>query len=361
MTEWDDSPPNQWKAEMAPLFAFYGLGLQGWDASHHFVASMPRMGGGWPNMYSYVTETPAYMGQFPALAFAVAKGHITEGPLIAARRFSLSQIFQGIDMFSVSPTPNEALAVGRVTATIADGLDASIAEPLDGGWDEANKIIHSATGELTWDYGNKVVTLGAAKTEAVIGFAGGNTYDLPGVTVSVTTPFVSLIFTPLDDVPLIQSSQILITAIARDQQTGAVYGPDGGTLTAVGGPPLLLEPVQASITFKGAPISTATVVDMYGVPQTTPVEQSGNTIQIDGRYATYYYEVTRPAPDAGISVALTSDAGVASSDGGADAGTDGGASAKKVRAKGCGCGAAPAGAAAWVVALALTRRRRTRR
>jgi hypothetical protein len=357
MTEWDQSPPNQWKAEMAPLFAFYGMGLQGWDASHHFAASMPRMGGGWPNMYSYVTETPAYMGQFPALAFAVAKGHVTEGPLVAARRFSLAEIFQGVDAFASPPTPNEALAVGRVTAKVADGLDASIAEDLDGGWDQTDKVIHSATGELTWDYGNKVVTLGAAKTEAIVGFAGGGTFDLPGVTVNITTPFVSLIFTPLDDVPLVSSTRILITAIARDQQTGAVYGADGGTLTAVGGPPLLLEPVQASITFKGAPIASAIVVDMYGVPQAEPVEQNGNTIQIDGRYATYYYEVTRAVPDAGPAAADggASDAGT-SSEGGSDAGEG------RVRVrKGCGCNGISAGAFAWGVLLAGLMRRHGRR
>ena len=58
MTEWTVLPPNQWKAEIAPLFAFYGMGLQGWDASFHFAGGRPRMGGGWPNMSSYVTETP---------------------------------------------------------------------------------------------------------------------------------------------------------------------------------------------------------------------------------------------------------------------------------------------------------------
>jgi len=32
MTEWTQKPPNQWKAEISPLLAFYGMGLQGWDA-----------------------------------------------------------------------------------------------------------------------------------------------------------------------------------------------------------------------------------------------------------------------------------------------------------------------------------------
>jgi len=44
--------------------AFYGLGLQGWDASFHFIQSGTRLGDGWPGMSSYATDTPAYLGQF---------------------------------------------------------------------------------------------------------------------------------------------------------------------------------------------------------------------------------------------------------------------------------------------------------
>ena len=59
------------KREIAPLFAFYGMGLQGWDASYHFAANGPRIGDGWPHLGSYVSDTPHYIGQFPALAFAI--------------------------------------------------------------------------------------------------------------------------------------------------------------------------------------------------------------------------------------------------------------------------------------------------
>ena len=88
MTEWTQKPPNQWKAEIAPLMAFYGMGLQGWDALYHFAGSRSHMGDGWPGMSSYVTETPHYIGQFPALAFAIYNGHFDEGPVVAARRLA---------------------------------------------------------------------------------------------------------------------------------------------------------------------------------------------------------------------------------------------------------------------------------
>ncbi|MHC4566947.1 MAG: hypothetical protein ACYTE3_14470, partial [Planctomycetota bacterium] len=243
MTEWTQLPPNQWKAEIAPLFAFYGMGLQGWDASYHFAASRAYMGNGWPSMRSYVTCTPHYLGQFPALAFAVYNNHFDEGDIISARRLSTADIFAGIDalgqkrglvgydqneLLAHGQTPVEALAIGRVTLKVEDAQPSSHLGDLSPYWNRQAQTITSNTGQLTWDYGRRVVTVHSDKTQGVIGFAGGGVFDLPGVTVEVgPTSFVSLLFTPLDDRPLIESEHILITAMAQDKQYGTVYNEDG--------------------------------------------------------------------------------------------------------------------------------------
>jgi len=307
LSEWSMSPPNEWKAECAPLVVFYGMGLQGWDAVIHFASSLPRMGSGWPGHArgpgSFVTETPAYLGQFPALAFAIHNGHIQEGDIAAGRRLDLDTIFSGIDALSrdiptgAFPgeqnvyTPLEVGAIGRVTFRAPDSSSDRVS--WDTWWDQGRETVESLTGEHLWDYGDEVVLVRSEKTQAVIGRAGGGIYDLPGLWVTVDTPFVSLIFTPLDDRPLIESGRILVTALARDRQWGTGYSPDGTQLLEVGGPPLLLEPVQAAITFLGEPIESAQVVDIHGVPTGVEVARAGNTITIDGRYQAYYYEVRR--------------------------------------------------------------------
>ena len=309
MTEWTQKPPNQWKAEIAPLFAFYGMGLQGWDASYHFIASRSYMGNGWPSMRSYVTCTPHYIGQFPALAFAIYHHHFDEGDVISARRLSPVDIFAGVDaldqeygrvgydeneLLAHSETPVEALAVGRITLKIENGQGFSDLGNLLSYWDQRAKVVRSNTDQLTWDYGKRVVTIHSEKTQGIIGFAAGRTYDLPGVTVRMgPTPFVSLLLTPLDNRTLIESGHVLITAMAQDRQNGTVYSEDGTELIECGGPPLFLEPVQATLTFKGTALTSAKVVDVYGVPTAQQVERTGNTFSIDGRYATYYYQVKR--------------------------------------------------------------------
>jgi hypothetical protein len=306
LSEWTMGPPNEWKLECAPLLAFYGMGLQGWDASAHFAQTGSRLGDGWPGMRTYATDTPHYIGQFPALAFALHKNHITEASIVAARRLTEDDVFSGRaplkqDYYDGNQlrrveggTPLEVFAIGRATIKIGSGGKS---EQIDFSkfWDREKRVIRSTTGELSWDYGNQLVTVQAPKTQAIIGRAAGRKIELPGVTAEVTTPFISLIFTPLDDELLRASKRILITALARDKQAGARYSADGTRLEAVGSAPLLLEPVQATLRFHGAKPVRIRALDCYGAPvknSVVPIQKDGAFI-IDGTYRAYYYEVSR--------------------------------------------------------------------
>ncbi len=308
ITEWTQSAPNQWKVEAAPLMAFYGLGLQGWDASFHFIQSGTRLGDGWNGMSSYASDTPAYIGQFPALAFALYHGHLEESPVVAARRLPEADLFAGTDalkqdattggydaktMIVDGGTPLEAFAIGRVTVDF-DGGETEQADFTEF-WAQSEKRLRSVTGELGWDYGQQLVKVETPKTQALIGRPGQGRIELPSVTVQFRTPFVSTIFTPLDDLPLAKSRRILITALAQDKQAGSRYSGDGTRLEAVGTAPLLLEPVQATIRFRGAKPVRVTPCDHYGVPTPgarVPVDGDG-AFEIDGRYRAYYYAVER--------------------------------------------------------------------
>jgi len=307
-SEWSQMPPNPWKAEAAPLIAFYGLGLQGWDASYHFNMGSHRMGDGWPGQSKYVTQTPHYIGQFPALSFAVHNGHIAEGDVIALRRVSHDGIFAGRDVLGQSlagggfdakeltgklTTPPAALAAGRVTIEFTDDGTSEL-QNLSSWHNPGTKTITSTTGQLVWNYGDRIVQVRAPKTQAVVGFAGDRTIELPGVTADIKTPFVSLIFTPLDNADLKDSRHILITAMARDKQTGSEFNDDWSRLITRGGPPLLMEPVQAVIRLNGGRPQQVRPLDLYGVPQEKNLEvQADGSFQIDGTSRTYYYEVRR--------------------------------------------------------------------
>lgn len=306
-SEWTNMPPNPWKAEAVPLVAFYGLGLQGWDASYHFALDAARMGDGWPGGRKYATQTPHYIAQFPAIAFALYNNHFKEADVVALRKATRSMMFSGTDSLGQSlsgggfdakeltgslKTRPEALAMGKVEITF--GIEDRIEMDADQFHDVQTQTITSTTGQLVWHYGERVVEVRSPKTQAIIGFAGDRDWVLPSVDVHVQTPYVSLIFTPLDNLELEQSKHILITAMARDMQTGTEYSSDLKTLTKMGQPPLLMEPVRATITIDGRSPTSVRPVDFFGVPrdEEIPVASDGR-FTIDGRWQTYYYEVRR--------------------------------------------------------------------
>jgi hypothetical protein len=307
LSEWSQCPPNPWKAEAAPLIAFYGMGLQGWDVAHHFLNSRRRIGDGWPNLSKYVTDTPHYIGQFPALFFALHHGHITEAPPASARRITVADLFTGKDILQQDltggshdykqaqgtlATPEAVLAIGKVTTGFTGGISTN--SNWSRYWDTTAKRVRSMTGELEWDYDRQCVLVKTPKTQAIIGRTDAQPVALPGVDVTLATPFAVLMFTPLDNQALTVSTQILITAMARDKQAGAEFNADWSQLKLLGAPPLMMEPVQARIKVRGATPQRINVLDIYGVPTgaTVPVTDDGD-FAIDGRYRTYYYEVRR--------------------------------------------------------------------
>ena len=88
--------------------------------------------------------------------------------------------------------------------------------------------------------------------------------------------------------------KILITAMAREKQTGAEFNADWSQLSKFGSPPLLMEPVQATIRLKGEPPLTVRPLDVYGVPKDAHVIVGADgSFTIDGRYRTYYYVIQR--------------------------------------------------------------------
>jgi hypothetical protein len=345
-TEWTMKAPTWWKAEAAPLYTFYGMGLHGWDASYHFTASKAWLRGGWPGQSGYVTETPHYMGQFPALARAVHENHIAQSEAVAARRLALDDAFTGFDMLTqpfqsggwdpnagenTLVVPEEVFAIGRITLDVGESLPAS--ERVDwASYIDSDGVIHSTTGELSWDTENRVVLVNSPSSQGIIGFAGGQTHNLSDFEVSVETDFVSLLFTALDGRPLSTSGRVLITAMARDRQLGAIYSQDGSELIEMGGPPLLLEPVQATIRAKreiGSSVLRVTPLDEYGVPREASVAVADGSFTIDGTYAAAHYLVELAIPEE----------------------ADTGEGATDDKAGGCGCAATGQGQVGWPLVL----------
>jgi hypothetical protein len=321
LSEWIVKPPVEWTAEGPAIIATYGMGLQGWDASYHFASKgaygargendFPKEGNDnspleLANPHVYNVDLPSQIGQYPAIARMLYRGDLEPGAPLPTRNVHVPSLAEGRVGFSESVeqsgdfkafsglTPPEALAVGRVRVAFTEAFEPSEAPDLSDFQEPG--LIRSSTGQLLWRYGGGRghITVDTPGTKAVIGFAEGEVYDLGGVKIRLRSPFAVLWITALER-DLTANRRFLLTVMGRHVNTGMAYNDEKTRLTRVGGPPLLMEPIEADIGMP-RPLAEVNVLDADGrrTGETVPITASGegSAFSIDGRRdKTIYYEL----------------------------------------------------------------------
>lgn len=114
--------------------------------------------------------------------------------------------------------------------------------------------------------------------------------DCQNVRIEAQTPFCQVVLSSLDDQPIARSKRLLLTAVARAENSGQVYNPSRTSLLDEGKPPILLEPVRATVTLKGIRATKVHILDHRGrrTGKTLPV--TGGKITI-GNEKSFWYEV----------------------------------------------------------------------
>jgi hypothetical protein len=312
LSEWSHVYPSLYSAEGPALVAAYGMGLQGWDASYAFQSDQITKGfsdtvGNFP-WGIWNADSPTQFGQYPALARMIHRGDLQEGEIIGRRRVSSKNLQEG--RFDFSDTVNQqgdlktfsgntaaaALAAGRLVVEFADADLPSNVPDLKK-WTRGKCIIAS-TGQLRWDHSGKgVVVIDAPGTKAVVGFANGKPQAVQGGTITLECPYASLFLTSAEKEKDLNNCQAaLITVVARNCNSGFTYFVPSGQVVNNGHPPVLLEPVKATIRLE-RPIKTVNVLDMDGrqTQTTLPVENNGFTLD-SARQKTIYYQVIFAEP-----------------------------------------------------------------
>jgi hypothetical protein len=107
----------------------------------------------------------------------------------------------------------------------------------------------------------------------------------------MSNPFGVILITSLDrNLPLRESSKVLITAIAKGKNTGMEYNEDQTRLLATGTPPVLLQGVVADITLNTERTPVIHVLDQIGRKTSETIKLRENGFRIDGaKYQAIYY------------------------------------------------------------------------
>ncbi|HEX6972644.1 MAG TPA: beta-galactosidase [Limnochordia bacterium] len=293
VSEWQHAWPNEFVAEGPLTIAAYAL-LQGWDALMQFEFA----GATWGNRIEGnfdIGNKPHVFGLWPAVALMFHRGDVSE----AEREYTF-------------PVPAERVWSGGSYDVIPAGLPLVSRVALDLGSeqgappdlraaeahiDRERMLYTSDTGELRWDGEVGVLVVDTPGTQGAVGFLGERDapLTLTDVRIEVETPFAAVIVSALEDGKRIgEAKRLLLTAVARAENSGTVYNPTRTRLIDPGTAPILMEPVVARILLDGREAAFVYPLDSAGRRQGEPIEAevtpAGVSFEISGQ-APIWYEI----------------------------------------------------------------------
>jgi hypothetical protein len=276
--------PNRYRAEWPFLIGTYAamMGVDGWVFFSLDSAQWVSQ------MRVWDINTPSIFGQFPATALAFRSGYITEAPAAVTDYLSWKDLydFKGSSLYELSGkdalweskigdleggADNAATRVDRLAFFVGKvnrqpGSEASRVESVDltKYIDHRAKTVKSLTDELRWDFGNGVVTVDTPCVQGACGFlASVGPIRLGDVTIEAGNDYASVIVISLDGKPIAESERILVQAGTDDQPYGYKVKQLGGgkkEIVELGGYPMNVRRIDASVTIKGLGAGTKAIV-----------------------------------------------------------------------------------------------------
>ena len=149
------------------------------------------------------------------------------------------------------------------------------------GYDRMNpeaKRFDSDTGELSLNYGDGLFTIDTERTKAAVGkLAGAGRIDLGGLALKCETAFAAVTATSLDGEPIGRSRRLLVTSVARAENTDQGFWPPTAEqaarstmswmLPGEGKLPVIAEPVKALVSLDVPGPATVYALDSSGKRQ----------------------------------------------------------------------------------------------
>jgi len=187
----------------------------------------------------------------------------------------------------------EALAIGPVTISFNESL-ASKKIDLSKYWNKEKKEITSTTNQLKWNYsGEGYFTINTPGTKGLIGFAINQPQKLGSIEITTSNNFAVILISSLEkDKSIDQANRILITTIARAQNTGMEFSADRTELLELGSSPIVLEPVKVDLQFSPARKGIVYVLDHTGNKTGETIPMTKGKILLNGAvHKAIYYEI----------------------------------------------------------------------
>jgi hypothetical protein len=288
VTEWNAEPFPTPDRHTLPLYVAGSAGHQGWDALMQYAYSQePFKGSGTPsNWHSY--NDPGLLATMPAAALLYRRGDVREAtttyvfdpgpalfnqPISAANSPALRTAAEKGKLLIAMPQTKELPWLEKSAISANAKVLRDPAQPVIDA--KATEAI-SDTGELKRNWGKGIYTINTPKSQAAMGWIGGETLALADIEIKTTTRNATVAVQSLEDAPIAQAKSLLISLGAR-----AV--PREGNKT-----PFYVEPVEGQLTIRapqGLKLYKQTVLQqMREVPVT--YKEGHYTIMLDSSLRT---------------------------------------------------------------------------
>ena len=256
------------------------------------------------NWTKWSDSTPMLQGQYPAAALIARLGLVKAGAPAVVEQRPLQEVFDrktplifdeigyddpnhsaGVTLTGDKVTAVDQLAylVGPVQVNFGgDPANTKIAD-LKKYIDRTHKIVHSITGQITTDYGKGLYTVNAPMAQAVSGFLrDAGPQRLNDVTIDCKNTYATVIVVSMDNQPLKSSNKVLVQVGTISRPTGWMSQPatlfpnkkpfDCLKIISNGALPWQVENAELTFTITNPNVSTATLLDINGMPLNTPVQ-----------------------------------------------------------------------------------------
>ncbi len=300
-SEWTIAYPTPDRGT-APLFFAAMACLQGWDSLAQYNYSQTLFDRpDRPSEWSAFLD-PALIGVMPAAAVAYRQQHIR----LAQKTYFLKLDKHNAYYESINPDTSITLRtlpeVSRLVVGLPDveELDWDSETPAPVGaeiitdWKKdyvpaGQDFLESDTGELRRDWNQGVYTINTPKTQVAEGWIGGKPINLADTGFAIETRCAVAAITSLDDRPIAESADILITVVAR-----SLPADEEGVLYAS-------EPVVGAVKIKAKPGMSLVPLNGNGSrgPAVEPPYADGMyTVVLDNATRTHWFKLTAAAEPA---------------------------------------------------------------
>lgn len=250
VTEWNAEPFPTPDRHLLPLYVAGMAAHQGWDALMQYAYSQEpfRGAGSASNWHAY--NDPSLLATLPAAALLYRRGDVREA--------TTTYFFDpGMTLFDrpISPANSPALRTAAEKGKLLVAIPQTKELPwLEGSTLPANAIVlrdpeqavlpasaqevTTDTGELRRNWTKGIYTIDTPRTQAAMGWIGGETIALSDVEMRIKTRNASVAVQSLDGAPLARAKELLISLGTRSV-------PKAGNRT-----PFHVEPLEGEISIR---------------------------------------------------------------------------------------------------------------